>query len=328
MSNRTAARWIAAATICGALAIPASSSAVEPTTVIAVIGGVIKAVQGFSANKNSAEWEASASGKLDQIIEQNKQIIADIRDLRLFVPEALETQYKNQLAKQANSYVNRFQVYVQNPYPSPKLMLDLREDAEKLSLLFIEEGPSVYPATAAATTLTLAIYAKSGNVTKEERKAFLDKMLAKMEVWAGDTPGNFGYAIAQERKTINDYRTKLASFARGPEVELHTARSNMSGGMIMPSGFERRFPCTLVLYGAVNIDDQKLTQSVNATGSRGCGAGDRWDDKTSQDFANARANQIQSVLDNIKTAQDRLRTIEHYRKDLLLIMATFKDNFA
>lgn len=305
--------------ICLTATLIAPAQAVDPYTAVQTIAAVIGLIAGIASGIANAQWEAQASGKLDTIITQNATIIGQLRDLRVFVPQALDVAFKQEVAIKITAFTTLFDQYMKDPNPTPQKFRAMELPLALTSYDVIQRGPSVYLSAAAATTLTLAVFKMDGSISQGERDFFLNTMLTTMRQWASNNDGMFGGAIISQTTERDQHRHNLSSIPRG-DVIIHSAQSTMQ---VITGMGTQNFPCTLNMHADVIIDEANLRQSVTVSKVEGCDTGS-YDDRTKQIYAGAYSQRIQGEIDAIKGAQSRIDALSAHEGALKQLISDFE----
>lgn len=304
-----------------ALLAPCPAAAQDPGTTLVIIGqvvkitgDVIKTVDALSADRSSDKWQKEVSDQLNRVINQNNEILSEIRSLKVFIPSAIGQKLHEEAVKNAVSLSNRLGVYMADSPPRRKLIQEMRGSTEQVTFNLFQDDPSYYQAADAAAILTLGVYKASGDVTKPEKRAFIRVVTNKMQEWASTAPGMFG-AVAQEQGAIAAQKMKeLHRFQTGTVMIFQAPASYEEG--IRPNGFPHLMHCTLKELVTVSIDFKNLSQSVGQPDDDGCGKEASFDHGEDESRRSERIRQIQGVIDAIKNAQAQERTAQEHSRAL------------
>lgn len=303
----------------------------DPATIAALIAKIIGAINAFKSASATAQWQATVEEQLATIIVQNGQILADLQALSLQIPVDLEVEYDNEIANDGKAYAEQFNVYMSGATPDITDITTLKGEAENLALNLGTQGPCVYQAAGAATTLVLAIH-KVLNTDPVQTQTFINTMLQSMTTWAGNDPQMFGYVINQTTTTLNQQQATLANEPRGQQVVIFTsqpievdnpgsaARPDIGAAPVqLPPIF-----ITLKVSASIVIDDNALTFTVNNVQAPS-EFGASLPQSTITGAVSSCQQRIQAEINAIKATQASLSTLQSYETALQNMISTLQN---
>jgi hypothetical protein len=296
----------------------------DPYTAVQVIAGVISALNGISGAASEDRWEKEASGKLDFIIQQNGEILTQLRDLGILFPQLLDQKFNQEEGLQATALSRRFDLYMSSRPPNIAGIRGMESSVEQVAYDLAGRGPAVYEAFDASAVLGLAVYKMAGNVSDKQRARFGADMLNQMQVWAGTQPGMFGDAIAKTQAALADAQSALAQIPSGNDVVIATQNSVVC--VTTGSHHGPCVPCPLSLHANVTVDAGHFTESVTPTRTTGPGpcSALSFSGDAAGNAARAYSARIQVELDQIKAQGSRLQQLQGYEAALTQMIVDYK----
>lgn len=304
----------------------------DPETIAEIVGAIASAIKGMLDASATAKWQKEASGKLDYIIVQNGQILTLLQQLPLLFEADLEKFFSDEVAIQGKSLTDAFDDYMKGHHPDIPQIKNIRTPADLLLTNLIHRGPCIYQAANSVALLVLAIH-KVLHVPHNETQGFVDQALAAMTTWAGTNPGMFGKAIIDTQTALTQYMSVLSQEPRGhvvifqQDVEYHPpgggGRHGVDAMPPLPKGLSvhPNLFVHLEITADIVIDTTNFTFSLqNARSSYGMD-GLHFDDDVVQQKAGEWAQRLQREINNAKTVQGHLDTLQKHEKALQKMIA-------
>ncbi|MET4791646.1 hypothetical protein ABIF64_003824 [Bradyrhizobium japonicum] len=296
--------------------------AVDPYVAVQTVAAVISAISGVASGLGTANWEKDAAGKLNQIIQQNDQILSELQELKVFIPETLKSSFNTEIAYRAESLTRHFDLYMVSKSPDTEQIKALKPQIEQLAYNVTLRGPSVYQSAVALTVLELAVVNVVGNTDPAVTSKFRSDMLQDMKRWMGNDAGMFGFRIEEETKAVEADLAKLKAIPQG-NVEIYSQRTTFDiGGN--PEHPHHGF-CNLAMRANVQIDPNSFTSTVTYGGIGGDCNGHGWEQWKIDEVIGQKRNTVAGIVNDLKLHKTKLDELTKHR-DSLAQMVTDIEN--
>jgi hypothetical protein len=292
----------------------------DPWTIAETIGTIIGAIAGVASGLMTAAWQGSTTADLNLIINQNEQILAELKQLPLLFAADLEQFFDTQVTDQGEAMINLFNEYMAGKDPDVTQIAALRPEADQLAFNLGTRGPCVYQAANSVTTVALAIH-NVLSIESSETRDFLTQMITYMTAWAGIGPGMFGDAINKTTVTLGEQEVFLAGEPRG-EVVIYSGQFQYSPTGVGGGG--KHLLVTLTATATITIDDQQLTFSITNAHQSSFGGGLTLNQSIIDGAVSDRRARIQAEINAIKPTRGNLATLQAHQGALQKMTEAFQ----
>jgi hypothetical protein len=307
------------------LMVPISSHAlaIDPVTVATTAAAVVGAVDSFFSNKATKDWQKEVGGKLDTLIAQNTEILANIKQLGIEIPEMLETQYRKELSIQGQALAQQFdnRMHSSQRTDRKKLVSEISEEVEFLSYQMLDVGPATFQSAYAAGILNIASYEEI-EIKKARRNSYLKTAIGKFESWDTDSEGNILFALNLAKK---DFEQKLTAFnALGggrKKIATHVSKYFVPK---TPDSPRELLHCSDDVFATIEVNDSDFTFSVSPTDMSECVRGAPYDGIRAA-YRESFQNKLKAASIAVIAAKERFETLTKLRELLLNMTKSLRE---